>query len=153
MTDPRTLGIGAGDLVDVIVRGRVCMAGPLTLVLTVPLDEAPGSDVPIPVAAIQSARLVGPDPDTEHVGTIRLIEDVIDATSDRMFASGGGRLTVTTDRTAPAILAALVERGWTPPNDGTCAGASWCTALHHVHGCHADPCATQPHTHAQEKTP
>lgn len=51
------------------------------------------------------------DPDT-----IRLIDDTIDATTEQ---ADSNRVFVTTDRTAPAILAALLEAGWKPPTPTT----------------------------------
>lgn len=62
--------------------------------------------------------MTGPRPEALAAVTeaVRLVEDAIDATSDRVVASGGGRLAVTTVRTGLAVVEALVEAGWTPPD-------------------------------------
>ena len=68
-TDPRTHGVGTGDLVDVVVRGRVNRIGPLSLSLTVVcsgdvpgLDKGEPLDVWIPAEGLRSAVLAVPDP-------------------------------------------------------------------------------------------
>lgn len=56
-----------------------------------------------------------PTPDLDP-DAVRLVEDTIDATSERWSCGAYGCDTrFTTDRTAPAILAALLEAGWQPP--------------------------------------
>lgn len=66
-TDPRTHGVGTGDLVDVVVRGRVHRVGPLSLSLVVPVDErmSPAGvrsvEVWIPAEGLRSAVLVEPE--------------------------------------------------------------------------------------------
>lgn len=68
-TDPRTHGVGTGDLVDVVVRGRVHRVGPLSLSLVVPVDErmSPAGvrsvEVWIPAEGLRAAVLAAPDPD------------------------------------------------------------------------------------------
>jgi hypothetical protein len=67
--DPRTYGVGTGDLVDVVVRGRVVRTGPLSITLDVPtvnvvfpyVAGAP-VEVWIPAEGIRSAVLAVPDP-------------------------------------------------------------------------------------------
>ena len=66
-TDPRTHGIGAGDLVDVVVRGRVARIGPASLRLLVEANSAELGDfglvdVHIPAEGIRAAVLAVPDP-------------------------------------------------------------------------------------------
>ena len=65
--DPRTHGIGAGDLVDVVVRGRVARIGPASLRLLVEANSAELGDfglvdVHIPAEGIRAAVLAVPDP-------------------------------------------------------------------------------------------
>lgn len=68
--DPRTYGVGAGDLVDVVVRGRVARVGPLSLRLLVESDPALGDfglvDVLIPAEGIRAAARAVPDPGAPH---------------------------------------------------------------------------------------
>lgn len=51
---------------------------------------------------------------------VRLVWDVIDATSE---PADSPRAFVPTERTAGAVIAALVEAGWTPPQPSTDPGA------------------------------
>lgn len=66
--DPRTHGIGEGDLVDVVVRGRVHRISPLSLSLAVAAGDTPSTckgdllDVWIPAEGIRAAVLAVPDP-------------------------------------------------------------------------------------------
>lgn len=64
--DPRTHGIGAGDLVDVVVRGRVQRVGQMSMTLDVPTDRAATGrgavEVWIPAEGIRAAVLAVPDP-------------------------------------------------------------------------------------------
>ena len=54
---------------------------------------------------------------TATADAARLIEDVIDDTSDHNGSQGyeACNCRVTTKATAPAVIAALIEAGWTPP--------------------------------------
>jgi hypothetical protein len=105
---------------DVTIRGRIRSVGALHLALAVPF--APQIvELWIPAESIQHARLVEPHThETTHADAIRAIEDTIDATSD----TGNGACDACPCRTpshetAPAILAALTEQGWTPPGRTT----------------------------------
>lgn len=66
-TDPRTHGVGTGDLVDVVVRGRVARIGPHSMTLAVPTERvgSPGGrsvEVWIPAEGLRAAVLAVPDP-------------------------------------------------------------------------------------------
>lgn len=65
---------------------------------------------PVPTSDLAMAGPAAPRfPVVESLDdAVRVVEDTIDATSDRVFASGGGRLNVMTDRTARAIVEALI---------------------------------------------
>ena len=67
---------------------------------------------------------VAPDPDepvrvvdeqTRLDDAVRLVEDVIDATSEHADVFRTGRTYIVSARTGSAIVQALIEAGWTPP--------------------------------------
>lgn len=60
-----------------------------------------------------SRGLTGAHSGSARPDAVRAIEDAIDATSERAYYSCG--CLVPTSRTADAILDALIEQGWTPP--------------------------------------
>lgn len=64
VVDPRTHGVGTGDVVDVVVRGRVKRVGPLSITLDVPtvgvfgiFTEGAPVEVWIPAEGLRSAVL------------------------------------------------------------------------------------------------
>lgn len=57
-----------------------------------------------------NATYVSPNDDA-----VRIVEDTIDATSDEWTDQDDRRVSSPSDRTGPAIVAALVDAGWQPP--------------------------------------
>lgn len=63
-----------------------------------------------------SQGLTEPHSGSAHHDAIRAIEDAIDATAERRsFGYESCGCLIPTERTAEAILDALIEQGWTPP--------------------------------------
>lgn len=48
---------------------------------------------------------------------VRIVEDAIDATSDEWTDEDGRRVSSPSDRTGRAVVDALLEAGWQPPDD------------------------------------